>query len=133
MTDIADRLSPPVAASKKRRLLGMTALLAWRNLTHDRLRFCVTIIGIVFSVTLMAVQSGLLLGFATTASAVVDRAGADIWIAAHRTQSVDLGSPINADRRYQALASLSPPRAASTAPRLLIASAKRGSISSARR
>jgi putative ABC transport system permease protein len=81
----------------------MTTLLAWRNLTHDRLRFCVTIIGIVFSVALMAVQSGLLLGFATTASAIVDRTGADIWVAAKRTQNVDLGSPIDADRRYQAL------------------------------
>src|SRR5947208_3596436 len=39
----------------------MVWLLAWRNLVHDRLRFMATLVGIAFSVVLMAVQWGLLI------------------------------------------------------------------------
>jgi hypothetical protein len=41
-----------------------TLLLAWRNLTHERTRFAATLIGVVFSVALMGIQLGLLIGFA---------------------------------------------------------------------
>jgi putative ABC transport system permease protein len=37
--------------------------LAWRNLRHDRVRFAVTLTGIVFSVLLSAIQLGLFVGF----------------------------------------------------------------------
>jgi putative ABC transport system permease protein len=39
-----------------RRNIPMVAKLAYRNLFHDRLSFFVTIVGIVFSVVLVAVQ-----------------------------------------------------------------------------
>ena len=37
--------------------------LSWKNLVHDRLRLVVTLTGIVFSLLLVLVQCGLLLGF----------------------------------------------------------------------
>jgi putative ABC transport system permease protein len=56
--------------------------LAWRNLSHDRLRFAVTVVGIVFAVFLMIFQGSLLAGFVRAASRMVDASDADIWIAA---------------------------------------------------
>jgi putative ABC transport system permease protein len=55
--------------------------LARRNLFHDRVRLVVTLTGIVFSVVLAAIQLGLFVGFETATSDVIDRSGADLWIA----------------------------------------------------
>ena len=81
-----------------------TSLLAWRNLAHDRARFIVTLIGIVFSVVLMGVQMGLLVGFAQTASSVVDHGDADLWVTAIGTTNVDIAAAIASRRRHQVLA-----------------------------
>src|SRR6266699_780508 len=67
---------------------GMVWLLAWRNLVNDRVRFIATLVGIAFSVVLMAVQFGLLIGSADTASGLVDHAGADFWVASRGTPDV---------------------------------------------
>jgi putative ABC transport system permease protein len=83
---------------------GMTTRLAWRNLTLDRGRFAVTLVGIVFAVVLMAIQSGLLYGFATTASSLIDRAGADIWIGSTGVLDVDQTVAIGQNNRFEALA-----------------------------
>ena len=40
----------------------MVPKLAYRNLFHDRLSLVVTLVGIVFSVVLVAVQFGLYIG-----------------------------------------------------------------------
>jgi putative ABC transport system permease protein len=83
--------------------LGLTILIAWRNLIHDRLRFAVTLVGIAFSTLLIGIQLGMLLNFMHTTSIIVDQAGADLWIAAPRALSVDLATPIQERRRFQAL------------------------------
>jgi putative ABC transport system permease protein len=82
---------------------GLTLLIAWRNLVHDRVRFAVTLIGIAFSTILMGIQLGMLLNFMHTTSTLVDHAGADVWIAAHGVRAVDLATPIEERRRFQAL------------------------------
>ncbi|MBC8067214.1 MAG: ABC transporter permease [Deltaproteobacteria bacterium] len=82
----------------------MTTLLAWRNLAHDRVRLGVTLVGIVFSVVLMGMQTGLLVGFSRTTSALVDNAQADLWMVPKGTLDVDLGGPLDERRRFQALA-----------------------------
>ena len=86
------------------RALPGTSLLAWRNLAHDRARFVVTLIGIVFSVVLMGVQMGLLVGFARTASGLIDHTGADLWITAAGTTNVDIAGTLSRRWRHQALA-----------------------------
>jgi putative ABC transport system permease protein len=83
---------------------GLTLLIAWRNLVHDRVRLAVTLIGIAFSTILMGLQLGMLLNFMHTTSTVVDHAGADLWVAAHGVRSVDLATPLEERRRFQALA-----------------------------
>lgn len=87
-----------------KQILPGTSLLAWRNLAHDRARFIVTLVGIVFSVVLMGVQMGLLVGFAQTASSVVDHGDADLWVTAIGTTNVDIAAGIASRRRHQVLA-----------------------------
>jgi putative ABC transport system permease protein len=94
----------PVPAALARHTLPGTSLLAWRNLVHDRARFVITLVGIVFSVVLMGVQMGLLVGFARTASGLIDRAGVDLWISAAGTTNVDITGTVPQRWRLQALA-----------------------------
>jgi putative ABC transport system permease protein len=82
---------------------GMVWLLAWRNLVHDRIRFCATLVGVSFSVVLMAVQWGLLIGFANTAAGLVDHATADFWIMSRGTSNADQTLPMPERWRFRAL------------------------------
>lgn len=81
----------------------MTSLIAWRNLIHDPVRFVSTLVGVVFSVVLMALQSGMLLGFAATTSSLVRNAGADIWIVPRGTTNVDQSAILPEKTYFQAL------------------------------
>ena len=83
---------------------SLTLLIAWRNLVHELVRFAVTFVGIAFSTILMGIQLGMLLNFMHTTSTIVDHAGADLWIAAHGVRAVDLATPLDRRRRFQALA-----------------------------
>ncbi len=85
-------------------LLPGTGLLAWRNLTHERGRFVITLIGIVFSVVLMGVQLGLLLGFMQTTSGLIDHSDADLWITPSGTTNVDISGTQATRWRQVALA-----------------------------
>ena len=84
-------------------LLG-TSLLAWRNLSHDRGRFIVTLIGVGFAVLLMGVELGLLVGFARTTSGLVDHSSVELWITPAGTTNVDIAGRLDERRRFQALA-----------------------------
>ena len=76
--------------------------LAWRNLSHDRLRFSVTIVGIVFAVFLMVFQGSLLAGFARASSKVIDATDAQIWIAARGVSCFEF--PATVPSRFRELA-----------------------------
>lgn len=77
--------------------------IAWRNITRDRVRLAIAIIGVGFAVLLMTVQLGLLIGFALTSSSLVDRAGADFWIVPRGAKDVDQGGQIVERQKYLAL------------------------------
>ena len=97
-TALASRETAP------RRSVGrMTTLLAWRNLRHDPIRFAATLIGIVFSVTLMTIQTSLLTGFSDTAAGLIDHAKADIWITSRGTTNVDQSVILPQRDLYKAL------------------------------
>jgi putative ABC transport system permease protein len=68
--------------------------LARRTLFHDKARLMVTICGVVVAVLLVTVQLGLLLGFATSTTSLIDNSGADLWIAPVRTPNVDIAAPL---------------------------------------
>jgi putative ABC transport system permease protein len=68
-------------------------MLAWRNLVHDKIRFAVTVTGIVFAVVLLVVELGLFIGFTTTTSNLIDHSGADLWISARNVPFIEQGTP----------------------------------------
>jgi len=80
------------------------ALLARRNLFHDRIRFAVTLTGIVFALVLIIVQFGLFLGFITTTSNNIDRSNADLWIVFHGVGYFDTGRMFAERKYYEVLA-----------------------------
>ena len=79
------------------------ALLARRNLFHDRTRFAVTLTGIVFALVLIIIQFGLFLGFTTTTSNNIDHSGADIWIVFHGVGYFDTGRMFSERKFYEVL------------------------------
>ena len=83
----------------------MVVTLASRNLFHDRVRLAVTLIGILFSIVLVAVQLGLYLGASRMITSHIDHANADLWITAFGAKSFEDGGVILTNReRHQALA-----------------------------
>ncbi len=80
------------------------ALLARRNLFHDRIRFAVTLTGIVFALVLIIVQFGLFLGFTTTTSNNIDHSRADLWIVFHGVGYFDTGRMFSERKYYEVLA-----------------------------
>jgi putative ABC transport system permease protein len=81
----------------------MTFTLAMRNLFHDRIRLVVTLVGILFSVVLVAVQLGLYTGARTMIISMIDRADADLWIMAYGTKNFEEAQAISARDKYAAL------------------------------
>lgn len=86
-----------------KRRVPMVVKLAYRNLFHDRLSFMVTIVGIVFSVVLVAIQCGIYLGSEKKIAAILDQAPADLWIVPLGTKSYDDPSPLSGRERHMAL------------------------------
>nr|WP_093189155.1 ABC transporter permease [Thiocapsa sp. KS1] len=80
----------------------MAGLLAWRNLAHDRSRFIVTLVGIIFAVVLIAMQIGLFLGFSDSTTNVIRHTRADFWIVAKGSQNFEVTLPINEREIYLA-------------------------------
>lgn len=69
--------------------IPMVPKLAYRNLFHDKLSLVVTIVGIVFSVVLVAVQFGIYLGSEQRIAAPLDHMGGDLWVVPYGTKSFD--------------------------------------------
>lgn len=83
----------------------MILTLAFRNLFHDRIRLAVTLVGILFSIVLVAVQLGLYLGSSRMITAMIERANGDLWITTYGAKSFeDGGMLLTRAERHQALA-----------------------------
>ncbi|HEX6001300.1 MAG TPA: ABC transporter permease, partial [Hyphomicrobiaceae bacterium] len=82
----------------------MSLTLAFRNLFHDRVRLMVTLVGILFSIVLVAVQLGLYLGARSMIISTINHADGDLWIMAYGTKNFEEAQPIRARERYTALA-----------------------------
>lgn len=82
---------------------SMIFTLARRNLLHEPGRLVVTLVGISFSVVLIAVQVGLFLGFERMVSVVIDHLHADIIIMPKATENFDDVGVLSGEERYRAL------------------------------
>ena len=92
------------SAKRKGKPIKMAPKLAYRNLFHDRISLMVTLVGIVFSVVLVAVQCGLYLGAQRSIARVLDQTKGDLWIVPLGTKSVDDPSVLDGRAKYTALA-----------------------------
>jgi len=83
----------------------MIFTLAFRNLFHDRIRLAVTLVGILFSIVLVAVQLGLYQGARKMIIANIDNARADLWITTFGAKSFEEGGlSLTPRERHAALA-----------------------------
>ena len=72
--------------------------LARKTLFEDIPRFLVAQAGVAFAVGLIAIQSGIFLGFVKSSGMPIDQAHADIWVAAKEMQYFELALPISFDK-----------------------------------
>ncbi|MFA5950258.1 MAG: ABC transporter permease [Hyphomicrobium sp.] len=83
----------------------MILTLAFRNLFHDRIRLAVTLVGILFSIVLVAIQLGMYLGSSRMITAMIEHTKSDLWITAFGAKSFEEGGILLTPReRHQALA-----------------------------
>ena len=81
----------------------MVLTLAFRNLFHDRVRLIVTLVGILFSIVLVAVQLGLYLGARKMIIGMIDNANAELWITAYGAKSFEEAGSLEGRERHIAL------------------------------
>ena len=82
----------------------MILTLAIKNLFHDRIRLAVTLVGILFSVVLVAVQLGLYYGARKMIVGMVDHANAELWVTPFGAKSFEEGGVLlNQRDRHSAL------------------------------
>src|SRR5215510_5735074 len=67
-------------------------LLAIKAMLADRGKLLTSLLGVAFSVVLVNLQGGLLLGLIRKASLLVDYGEADIWVGHRHMSNVDMGT-----------------------------------------
>ena len=92
----------------------MILTLAFRNLIHDRIRLVVTLVGILFSIVLVAVQLGLYLGSSREITSIIEEAKGELWIVSFGAKSFEDGGTLLSEKERHA--ALSTPGVKSVAP-----------------
>src|SRR5581483_10336858 len=67
-------------------------LLAIKAMLADRSKLLTSLLGVAFSVVLINLQGGLLIGLIQKASLLVDYGQADIWVGHRHSTNVDMGT-----------------------------------------
>lgn len=78
------------------------ASIARKNLFEDIPRFLVAQAGIMFAVSLVTIQTGILNGFTRSTGILIDRSRADIWVASKDMVQMELTLPLPASYVQQA-------------------------------
>ncbi len=78
------------------------ASIARKNLFEDIPRFLVAQAGIMFAVSLVTIQVGILKGFTRSTAILIDRSTADLWVASKEMVHLELTTPIAAEKVVQA-------------------------------
>ncbi|MGB3693743.1 MAG: FtsX-like permease family protein [Spirulinaceae cyanobacterium] len=64
--------------------------IARKNLLEDKLRFLVAQAGIMFAVSLVTIQTGILNGFTRSTALLIDQSQADIWVTSQKMVQLEL-------------------------------------------
>ena len=78
------------------------ASIARKNLFEDIPRFLVAQAGIVFAVSLVTIQVGILQGFTRGTALLIDQSKADIWVSSADMVQLELTSPLPLEQLLQA-------------------------------
>ncbi|NET39528.1 MAG: ABC transporter permease, partial [Cyanothece sp. SIO1E1] len=78
------------------------ASIARKNLFEDIPRFLVAQAGIMFAVSLVTIQVGILRGFTRSTTLLIENSTADIWVASEDMVHLELTSPISVEDVIQA-------------------------------
>lgn len=97
---LSKRQRPPAAVGRAPMPIPMVSKLAYRNLFHDLLSLFVTLVGIVFSTVLVAVQFGLYLGSEQRIAAIIDHTKSDLWVVPLGTKNFDEPSFLTGRERH---------------------------------
>ncbi|HUQ04059.1 MAG TPA: ABC transporter permease [Kofleriaceae bacterium] len=69
--------------------------IALSSLFFERGKLLAALSGVAFAANLVLVQMGLFFGFQQASTAVISRAGGDLWVMARGTQLVDFADPLS--------------------------------------
>lgn len=75
--------------------------IAAKNLLHEPVRLIVTLVGVMFSVILMLVQTGFYIGFFKNTAQIIDITEGDVWVAAPNTINFDSAKAIPISKYYK--------------------------------
>ncbi len=78
--------------------------VALKIILYDKVRSLITLIGVVFAVTLIFAQIGIYLGLMETASTIIDHARGDIWITSKNSRNFDFSQPFPENKISKVLA-----------------------------
>jgi len=78
------------------------ASVARKNLLEDIPRFLVAQAGVMFAVSLVTIQTGIIQGFGRSTTTIIDDSQADIWLSAEEMVNLQLTLPIPASTVTQA-------------------------------
>jgi putative ABC transport system permease protein len=70
--------------------------ISLRSLWFERGKLLAALAGVAFAANLVLVQAGLFFGFERSSTAVISRAGGDLWVMARGTQLVDFADTLSA-------------------------------------
>lgn len=77
--------------------------IALRILTYDKVRSLITLLGVIFAVTLIFSQIGIYLGLMQASSVLIDNTPGDIWVTSKNSRNFDFAHPIPEYMYYHAL------------------------------
>jgi len=67
--------------------------VALRIIIYDKVRSLITLLGVVFAVSLIFNQLGIFLGLMETSSVIIDRTPGDIWVTSKNSKNFDFSQP----------------------------------------
>lgn len=67
--------------------------VAFRILLYDKTRSLITLVGVVFAVSLIFNQLGIFLGLMETSSVIIDNTPGDIWVTSKNSKNFDFSQP----------------------------------------
>ena len=71
----------------------MMLYVAVRILLYDKSRSLITLVGVVFAVSLIFNQLGIFMGLMETSSVIIDHTAGDIWITSKNSKNFDFAQP----------------------------------------